>query len=188
MYDRTSSSQLQMIADRAMAFGSLIVGGVFVTMCIVVAVEFSTAGLWRLPVSAVALVGAAVSLWQVVATIVAMIRPKLPTAIQAALMQPNWPRGIRCLFAAWWLLHLFAGLALAISVLEEKPPSIGFVIFAVIASFLFTYAAYGFLMLATTCYTRNPATITRVWRWRVIWSYVHGLAALVVGIWRLTVG
>lgn len=188
MYEKSIGSQLQMIADRAMAFGSLIVGSVFVTICIVAAVEFSAGGLWWLPVSAVALVGAAASLWQVVATILAMVRPKLPTAIQTALMQPHWPQGTRWLFAAWWLLHLFAGVGLAITVLEEEPPDAGFVVFAVIASFLFTYAAYGFLMLAATCYTRNPATVTRVWQWRVIWSYVHGLAALVVGLWRLTVG
>lgn len=95
-------------------------------------------GLWWLTVWGVAFVGVAASLWQVVATMVAMGHSKLPTAIQAALMQPNWPQGTRWLFAAWWLLHLFAGLGLAITVLEEEPPSVGFVVFAVIASFMFT--------------------------------------------------
>ena len=188
MYEKSLRSQVLMVADRAMAFGSLIVGCAFMALCVVAGIETAAQGVWWLPLSAVAFAGAVVSLWQVGATIGAMINPKLPTAIQAALMQPRWPFGTRWIFAGWWLLHLFAGVGLAVGVLEEEPPDAGFVIFSVLASTAFTYAAYGFLMLATTSYTRDPHVIARVWGWRVGWSYFHGLIALIFGICRLAFG
>src|SRR5262245_55453762 len=102
-------------ADRALAMGSLIIGGGFGIVGVMGAFQAA----WQLNPFAwigagVILFGGVVSFWQVAATIAAMVRPKLPTALQVALMQPNWPAPLRPLIALWWLLHLCIGAMFAI--------------------------------------------------------------------------
>ncbi|MBA3480705.1 MAG: hypothetical protein H0T51_02715 [Pirellulales bacterium] len=189
LYDSSARSQVLMFADRAMAFGSLIIGSVAATLCLVFVTWVVSAEelLWS-PVAIAACFGALTSLGQVVVTIAAMVRPRLPTAIQVALMQPHWPAGVRWIFATWWLIHLLGGAALAINIVEAGIPDLFFIVFAFTFSMAFSYAAYGFLMLAVTCYTRRADVITRVWSWRVICSYIHGLAILTLGIVRFLAG
>jgi hypothetical protein len=172
-----------------MAMGSLLIGGGFAIVCVMGAIQAA----WQLNPFAwigagVILFGGVVSFWQVAATIAAMVRPKLPTALQVALMQPTWPAALRPLVALWWLLHLTIGAIFAIAILEEKPPDVFFVVFSSLMSMAFTYAAYGFLMLAVTCFTKRPDVIMRVWGWRVYWSAVHGIIVLVAGVVRMLAG
>src|SRR5262245_6043304 len=49
------------------------------------------------------------SLWHVVATLSALLRPQLPPPVQIALSQPRWPRGMNALIVLWWLMHLSTG-------------------------------------------------------------------------------
>ena len=186
MYDNTRVGRAQMFADRGMAFGSLIIGGGFAMVCVFGAFQ----AVWTVNPfgwigAAVIFTGGLISLWQVVATIVAMIRPRLPTALQVALMQPAWPAGLRVPIALWWLVHLCIGALFAIMFLEEKPPDVFFVVFSSLMSIVFNYAAYGFLMLAVTCFTKRADLMTRVWGWRAYWSALHGIVVLATGVVRL---
>jgi hypothetical protein len=92
---------------------------------------------------------------------------------------------MRPLVALWWLVQLGIGAMFAIMILEEKPPDVGFVFVSSLMSFVFTYAAYGFLMLAVTCFTKSADVMTRVWGWRVYWSALHGVVVLATGVVRV---
>jgi hypothetical protein len=141
----------------------------------------SVASLAMLP-ACVAMLG--LSGWHVVATIVALMRPRLPAPVQVALSQPHWPRGVRALVVVWWLMHLSTGAVFAIAMLVNHPADPTEVVIMAVLSMAFTYAAHGFLMLVVTCLTRNPNWIVRVWGWRRIVSLGHGIAVLLVGLLR----
>jgi hypothetical protein len=168
-----------------MSFGGMLISGGFVVVGSLVALQH---GLNPSPQSLVMLplctTGVLASGWHVVATIVALMRRRLPPPMQVALMQPRWSLGARWFVATWWLLHLSVGAIMAISALHERPADWGFLLFLTVLSCMFTYAAHGFLMLVVTCFTKHTDWIIRAWGWRHISSIGHGLAVLAAGIWQ----
>lgn len=178
-------SALSVVGLWAMSFGGMLISGGYALAGLAVLLV----GMGRVGPATLALVPAggamlALSLWHIVSTILALVRPNLPAPIQVALSQPRWPRGVNLLIVLWWLMHVSTGAMFAIAALVERPPDpVGVVVLAVM-SMVFTYTAHGFLLLVVTCLSRNPDWIVRVWGWRRIVSIGHGLAVLAVGLVR----
>jgi hypothetical protein len=144
----------------------------------------SLAGFAVAPVAALCLLLAVWHIWASMAAIMDALNGGLPAPLRVALMQPSWPRWGRWFPALWWLFNFGLGTALAVLTMIPAPPNVGFLLLLAFLCTCFSYAAFGFLLLAITCYTHNPAHITRVWGWRRKVSLGHGLAVLAAGLLR----
>ncbi|QDU54579.1 hypothetical protein [Aeoliella mucimassa] len=114
-------------------------------------------------------------------TVAGIVRPTLPVALATALRQPDWPRLLRPLIALWWIQQFILGTVFSIALIEGNPQaSLGELVILMVLSGAFTYAAYGFLLLTVTCYTKTPELIAKLWHWRTRWAFGHAVLVVVV--------
>jgi hypothetical protein len=116
--------------------------------------------------------------WFLLTTWHVVLNKYVPYAVAIALFQPRMPVLLRPIAALWWgyqsPLALVWGIVLC--VFERAMPTAVACLVAIVTA-AFSSVTFGYLLLAVTAFTKEPATIVRIWNWRGRWALAHGVIA-----------